>query len=279
MQFYYINSDYINYLKQTDSKNVQNNYEGAKNQKPYVGILLKVKNHDYFAPLSSDKSGKYAKIKKSNPTVYKLKTHNNNYLGVIKINNMIPVKKENITLIDISKIEDEPYKKLLNTQRGIINDNKKEIQQRAESLYDLVANKKNSFYSNISAKFKELEKACDNYQQKQVNSEKIYSIEFSYEKKYSEAHGSKSYGVYVNDQPSALAIKDDPQVAKVLEKIAERKEFLDKGITAESLKVGLISPRKLENEFKITRPDNLTVDSSGKNVQVQITEKESSSAR
>lgn len=42
MKFYYVDSDYIQHLKQTDPKNVQNNYENAANKKPYVGIVLRV---------------------------------------------------------------------------------------------------------------------------------------------------------------------------------------------------------------------------------------------
>lgn len=165
MKFYYVNYDYVEYLKQTDPKNVQNNYENAKNQKPYLGIVLSVNNKNYFAPLSSDKNLKYKNIKKTNPTVFKLITTNNNYLGIIKLNNMIPVNKSELNEITKNDLleKDSKYQKLLNTQRVVINHNVADIQQKAELLYKLVVEHKNEFYSQVSAKFTELEKACDNY--------------------------------------------------------------------------------------------------------------------
>jgi len=130
MEFYYVNSDYIRYLQQIDPKNVQHNYENTINQKPYLGIVLRVNNKDYFAPLSSDKNLKYKQIKDSNPTVYKLVTTNKNYLGVIKLNNMIPVQQSELNKMTKENIleKDINYQKLLNTQRIVINNNEDKIQ-------------------------------------------------------------------------------------------------------------------------------------------------------
>ena len=175
MKFYYVNSDYVQYLKQVDPKNVQNNYENTKNQKPYLGIVLSVNNKNYFAPLSSDKNLKYKNIKDTNPTVFKLITKNDNYLGVVKLNNMIPVNKPElyeITKDDLLK-KDSKYQNLLNTQRIVINHNVSGIQQKADLLYKLVVENKNEFYSQVSAKFLELEKACDNYAEHKKVQEEI----------------------------------------------------------------------------------------------------------
>lgn len=165
MKFYYVDSDYIHYLQKIDAKNVQNNYENTPNQKPYIGIVLRVNNKTYFAPLSSDKNLKYKNIKNSNPTVFKLITNNDNYLGVIKLNNMIPVNETELHQMTSESIAEKEikYRKLLNTQRRVINHNEEKIQKKAELLYKLVVKDKNSFYANISAKFIELEKACEDY--------------------------------------------------------------------------------------------------------------------
>lgn len=279
MKFYYVDSDYIQYLKQTDPKNVQNNYENAANKKPYVGIVLRVNDKDYFAPLSSDKNQKYKAIKESNPTVYKLVTHNNNYLGVIKLNNMIPVKKSELNQITRESIseKDSKYKKLLNTQRIVINSNEDKIKQKAELLYRLVVEQKNDFYSQISAKFSQLEKACDNYANhkkvkesvEQFESTKQYQVDFSFNKELSEKLGKKSYDVLVNGVRSDELLKKDSQLSKALDGLANHKDMKEKGISAESLKSGTIQPLIGTNEIKITRPENRTINAAGSKVETQ----------
>nr|WP_252121301.1 type III toxin-antitoxin system ToxN/AbiQ family toxin [Pasteurella multocida] len=273
MKFYYVDSDYIQYLKQTDPKNVQNNYENAANKKPYVGIVLRVNDKDYFAPLSSDKNQKYKTIKESNPTVYKLVTHNNNYLGVIKLNNMIPVKKSELNQMTRESIseKDSKYQKLLNTQRIVINSNEDKIKQKAELLYRLVVEQKNDFYSQISAKFSQLEKACDNYANhkkvkesvEQFESTKQYQVDFSFNKEQSEKLGNKSYDVLVNGVKADELQKKDSRLSKALEGLANHKDMREKGITAEALKSGLIQPKQLANEIKVTKPEARLIDSAG----------------
>ena len=273
MKFYYVDSDYIQYLKQTDPKNVQNNYENAANKKPYVGIVLRVNDKDYFAPLSSDKNQKYKTIKESNPTVYKLVTHNNNYLGVIKLNNMIPVKKSELNQMTRESIseKDSKYQKLLNTQRIVINSNEDKIKQKAELLYRLVVEQKNDFYSQISAKFSQLEKACDNYANhkkvkesvEQFESTKQYQVDFSFNKEQSEKLGNKSYDVLVNGVKADELQKKDSQLSKALEGLANHKDMREKGITAEALQSGLIQPKQLANEIKVTKPEARLIDSAG----------------
>ena len=177
MKLYYVDVDYIQYLKQIDPKNVQNNYENAVHKKPYIGIVLRIHGKDYFAPLSSDKNLKYKSIKKSNPTVYKLITHNNHYLGVIKLNNMIPVKSSELKQLtkEIIAEKDIKYQKLLNAQRIVINSNEDKIKQKAELLYRLVVEQKNDFYCKVATKFPQLEKACDNY----AHHKKVKEIELT----------------------------------------------------------------------------------------------------
>lgn len=279
MKFYYVNSDYVQYLKQTDPKNVQNNYENAANKKPYVGIVLSVNGKDYFAPLSSDKNQKYKNIKESNPTVYKIITHNNNYLGVIKLNNMIPVKKTELNQITKESIseKDSKYQKLLNTQRVVINSNTDKIQQKAELLYRLVVEQKNDFYSQVAAKFSQLEKACDNYENHkkvkesvaQFESTKQYQVDFSFNRQLSEKLGKKSYDVLVNGVRADELLKKDNQLSKALEGLANHKDIKEKGISAESLKSGTIQPLMVMNEIKVSRPENRTINAVGSKMETQ----------
>ena len=42
LELFYIDNNYINFLKNSGNRSVENNYANADNQKPYVGIVLKV---------------------------------------------------------------------------------------------------------------------------------------------------------------------------------------------------------------------------------------------
>ena len=49
LKFYTVNEDYIDYLSQFDSHVSWN----KEQKRPYVGIVLRVENYLYFAPLYS----------------------------------------------------------------------------------------------------------------------------------------------------------------------------------------------------------------------------------
>lgn len=53
MRIYYIETDYINYLRQFDSHVMLN-----KSHRPYVGVVLRVHGVDYFAPFETAKTNK-----------------------------------------------------------------------------------------------------------------------------------------------------------------------------------------------------------------------------
>ncbi len=82
-----LDSNYCNYLRKFDSK-VPYNY-GSKELRPFVGVLFKVHEYMYFAPLSSPKP-KYLKLK-SKLDFLKL---DSGRLGAINFNNMLPVTKK-----------------------------------------------------------------------------------------------------------------------------------------------------------------------------------------
>ena len=67
--------------------------------------------------------------------------------------------------------------------------------------------------------------------------------------------------------PAQEAIKQKPELSKMLANVALHKDMQAKGISAESLKSGVIQPKQLENELKVTKPKNMTVDLSGKPVE------------
>lgn len=163
LNFYIVNNNYINYLSKFD-KHVANNKD---EKRPYIGVVLIVEDHYYFAPMFSPKQKH--KTYKDNLSFFKIiNEKNKNNLGMIKFSNMIPVPQKDVYLLDV---EDRSYgyKRLLSEQYSYINRtvNKKKIIEKAEKIYNIVTNNKKSkmdkFYKELSCNFKLLEEKCLEY--------------------------------------------------------------------------------------------------------------------
>ncbi|WP_415736733.1 type III toxin-antitoxin system ToxN/AbiQ family toxin, partial [Taylorella equigenitalis] len=126
---------------------------------PYIGVVFEIHIFQYFAPLSS----KDFRNKKSNDTFHLISESEN--LGVIHINNMIPVINLNmISEIDINNIKNISYKNLLDNQARILRNETftNILITKAESLYQSVTkesniNRQDRFYKKLSNDFKNLE--------------------------------------------------------------------------------------------------------------------------
>ena len=160
MKFYTVADDYIRHLKKTDT-NVPDNYS---ENRAYIGIVLQINGVQYLAPLTSYKA-KQDKLKSGLPTIFKLHEDGNvdNKLGMIQLNNMIPVIDDVISELDVDS-QAEPYKSMLQRQIKFIKKNSDKITGRAQKLYKLVVENKHDHFSKISCKFGDLEAAKASYQ-------------------------------------------------------------------------------------------------------------------
>ena len=156
-----LDTKYCDYLRKFDDK-VPYNY-GEKELRPFIGVLFRVNNCMYFAPLSSPKP-KHLKIK-SKLDFLKL---DSGKLGAINFNNMLPVTKKNIIKIDLNKEcitkEEEKYMKLLKSQLFWLNRNSEKLYGRSKKLYDKYINgtlDKNTL--KRCCNFKLLEEKCVEY--------------------------------------------------------------------------------------------------------------------
>ena len=95
-----VDSDYCNFLRKYDDKVTYN--AGKKELRPFLGILFTVDELEYFAPLSSPKN-KHLKLSNTLDLI-KIK---DGKLGVINLNNMIPVTSENYEIFDLNKKVDD----------------------------------------------------------------------------------------------------------------------------------------------------------------------------
>ncbi len=129
-----VDSEYCDYLRKFDNKVMYNKSE--KELRPFIGVLFKIDNYEYFAPLSSPKE-KHRKMK-NNIDFFKIK---GGELGVMNFNNMIPVTSNFYTLIDLNKetltIEESKYQKLLQEQLQWLNANYYQVKNKSFKLYQL----------------------------------------------------------------------------------------------------------------------------------------------
>ncbi|MCF2612093.1 MULTISPECIES: type III toxin-antitoxin system ToxN/AbiQ family toxin [Fusobacterium] len=154
MKLYTINEEYINYLRQF-SENVKYN---KKESRPYVGIILKIDDYTYFAPLGSPKP-KHLKMKESLDFI----KIDNGKIGVINLNNMIPVSEDKVTNIIFNTLSDKKYATLLESQLRWIERNTELISSKSFKLYKLITTKENTMFHKRCNNFKLLEEKSLEY--------------------------------------------------------------------------------------------------------------------
>lgn len=160
MKFYNIQDDYIRFLKSKEDKVSDNKEE----KRPYVGIVLEIQGLKYYSPFSSPKE-KHRNMKNSKD----FRKINKGIYGAINFNNMIPVVDEVIISIDVNKITDVKYRRLLQNQYNCIKEDKEQIKNTANALYTLVMTEDEKLNRNDlkikkrCCNFKMLEEICNEY--------------------------------------------------------------------------------------------------------------------
>ena len=147
MKLYYINKNYINYLRQYDDKVMYKDF------RPYVGIIYEKKDKKYFLPITSTNYKKqYFSDGKSKFNPLTMVSINNGKLGTIKLNVAIPVNNWDYRLIDVYKIKnDKKRRKLIKISKKITND----------KFCNKIKNKFDFLFNNINKdKYKSLRKNC-----------------------------------------------------------------------------------------------------------------------
>ncbi len=169
LKLYTIDDDYIKYLR-SYIINKSTILHNKNSNRPYVGIILKINDHTYFAPLTSDKRGKY--INTNKPHIIKIK-NNNVYYGSVLINNMIPVSKSLVRVLHYNNVEDKNYAILIANQINILNKLKPIILKNAAKFYDNVCSNSNEFFKSISNDFMQLEEKLNKYTNKSYKSQSV----------------------------------------------------------------------------------------------------------
>lgn len=130
MKLYTIDTNYIQYLEKHQTHIWANQDKGRL--RPYVGVVLEMNDHKYYAPLSSPKL-KHTHMQDRLDFI-RLE-HKNRLIAVINLNNIIPVNDCILSKIDIANIKDIKYKDLLNIEMIDIRRKRDIILRNAKSIY------------------------------------------------------------------------------------------------------------------------------------------------
>lgn len=165
LRWYVVNKEYVDFLQKHD-KRVENIDYKVK-LKPYIGIIIKINDFNYYVPISSVKE-KHYKMKEDMDFIKIIQ--NNKILGVLNLNNMIPILDEDIAILkykDIAQFRNfnsekdrKLYISFLSLELKLINKKANKIRKLALKLYEERQNNPNSKISQRCCDFKLLEKVC-----------------------------------------------------------------------------------------------------------------------
>ncbi|MEY0162090.1 type III toxin-antitoxin system ToxN/AbiQ family toxin [Providencia rettgeri] len=158
MKFYIVSDNYIRHLKSVDEKVREN-----KGKRPYIGVVFEVNGVEFLAPLTSYKA-KHDNIPDAFPLIFKMHELGNetNKLGMVQLNNMVPVLSSERVLLDLSTL-DSKYRNLLNLQQQYLRKHKEDLQKRANKLYQIVSKGHAKGLINNCCDFQLLETAMKSY--------------------------------------------------------------------------------------------------------------------
>ncbi|BDZ29988.1 hypothetical protein MH1LPH_04540 [Lactiplantibacillus brownii] len=159
MEFGYVNTDYINYLRQHEHRILIN-----KSHRPYLGIVLKFGKYTYFAPLESRKTSKKVNGQVT-LKVWGNLDKNEDLLGYLLLNDMIPVTDNNWTPLDFHVFEQSDPKRylLLLKEWQWVKVNADRIKNKSARVYALRCNRNIPFINSICINYKQLEPLCQQF--------------------------------------------------------------------------------------------------------------------
>lgn len=141
-----------------------------KNKRIFVGIIIMVDEHQYCIPLSSiEEKSKYQNMS-NNITFRKITNKAGEVIGVLNINNMIPVRDEYLIPfnIEISLTDNEKqrkYKDHCMEELEWCNEHENEIIMLARELHRMVCNNQSFKKRSVCPDYRLLEKECDKAKQ------------------------------------------------------------------------------------------------------------------
>jgi len=171
---YSVSDRYISYLRES-MPNVYSNKENSRSHtRKYLGIVLKIKDYNYYIPMSSPKATDYQVagdqmvIKKSIVPIMRIVVKNSKgekeLKATLRLSHMIPVPESELELYDLDHEADTTYKDLVVNEMIFIRKNQERISANAQLMYkQKLENDPTAKYVNAALDFQALETMCDTY--------------------------------------------------------------------------------------------------------------------
>ena len=161
IRFYYIDTEYIKYLQQMEPR--VPNIQYSEHDKFVCGIVLKIHDMEYYAPISHFKKKLRTNI---------LITDKGNPIASIRFSFMFPVPQAVLTEMDFSEIAktDRSYADLLSKEYLFCNTHEDKIHKKALEVYKIGTNR-NHPLNRCCCDFKKLEKIFLHWQLEKQNEE------------------------------------------------------------------------------------------------------------
>lgn len=162
LKFYIIPDDYVKNLQKVETSSrgfscVPNlDYGKNRKQKFVCGVVFKINNYDYFAPITS-----YKTKKPDNFLIYDEK--GKKVLSSLRFNFMFPVPFQIASVYQFNNISDDKYRSLVLQEYHFCKKNQNVIRHLAERTYKRVLLGKNKGLVKNSCDFKLLETAYKDY--------------------------------------------------------------------------------------------------------------------
>ena len=142
LKLYYIDMKYIRNLHKIDEHVFSISPQIGKQNRPFLGVIVMVNGAKYCIPLTSNSSAKNKNfaVMRENITFRKVRDKKGNVLAALNLNNMIPIREEYITEINLRISEHDTdavkrWKRLCTKELNWCQTNQNEIEYLANELY------------------------------------------------------------------------------------------------------------------------------------------------
>ena len=174
LKIYSVSDAYIEYLRKSEYHVYSNKIDERTHTRKYVGVVIKISDHNYYVPLSSPKDSDYKvvngikTIRKSIVPIYRIIVKNSKGIeelkGTLRISHMIPVPDSELELYDYNNESDQKYKDLVHNEMIVIRKNQDKIISNAKLLYKQKLSKdETAGYVEAALDYSKLESLCDKY--------------------------------------------------------------------------------------------------------------------
>ena len=175
LNLYMVNAKYVRNLMNAEKRASKDNRcntilsvspQCNKQGRPYVGIIVVANDRKYCIPLSSANEKKKYENMRENITMRRIRDDDDNVIGILNINNMIPVRDEYLELFDTEIYEGDTekqaeFKKTCAAELKWCRDHLSEIERFAKNLYEIICSDASFGKRSICPHYSALEKECD----------------------------------------------------------------------------------------------------------------------